>query len=230
MTSDREAPPLIALISATPSAIPPAAAGLAREFPEAQVWNILDDRLLSDAAASGQITPTLARRMRRLIGHALAEDASAVLLTCSMYGPVAHEYAGAATPVLAADDAAFADASGGEFTRLLVLASFDAALEDSVRRLSAASALAGRELEILGATVPAAFDGARRGDAAQVRAALRDACQGIGRQVDGIVLAQYSLAPASAGLADDLGVPVISGPESAGALLRSRLGTGRPTR
>ena len=71
----------IALISATPLAIAPAMAAVTEAFPDATVWNLLDDRLLADAQQAGGITPGLAARMDQLIELALAGGADGVLLT-----------------------------------------------------------------------------------------------------------------------------------------------------
>ncbi|MFF8960342.1 aspartate/glutamate racemase family protein [Streptomyces sp. NPDC014894] len=222
----RDRAPRIALISATPTAVAPAVAGLAEEFPAAEPWNLLDDRLLTDAPDHGPLPPRLVDRMRRLIGHALAGGADGVLLTCSLYGPVVD---GIETPVplLAPDTAAFAQAlalspeSGG----VLVLASFEAALRDTTARFSAAAAAAGSAAEPVGAVAPDAFGAARREDPAALFEALRNACAP--HRADVVLLAQYSLAPAAAPLSTALGLPVVSGPRAAAVALRSAL-TGRP--
>ena len=65
-------PPLVALISATPTAIAPAESAFARNFPSARLWNILDDRLLTEADSRGGLDDELRARMGRLIDHALA--------------------------------------------------------------------------------------------------------------------------------------------------------------
>ncbi|MBF8189399.1 hypothetical protein ITP53_27425 [Nonomuraea sp. K274] len=129
--------PRIALISATPAAIGPAVAGMNAVFPTADTWNLLDDKLLADATGPDGLTERLRERMRRLIRHALAEGASGVLLTCSMYGPVTRDFDGA-VPVLAADEAAFAEVAAGGYRSVLVVASLDSARTDSMTRLRAA--------------------------------------------------------------------------------------------
>jgi hypothetical protein len=75
----------IALISATPRAIGPASAAIAKAFPNGVVWNLLDDRLLADAE-SADTTDAAGARMDGLIQLAVDGGADAVLLTCSQYG------------------------------------------------------------------------------------------------------------------------------------------------
>ncbi|MFJ4682253.1 hypothetical protein [Streptomyces sp. NPDC088789] len=218
--------PRIALISATPTAVAPAVAGLAEEFPAAEPWNLLDDRLLTDAPRHGPLPSALVDRMGRLIGHALSGGADGVLLTCSLYGSLV-EAVDTPVPLLAPDTAAFERAFTSGFGRVLVLASFEAAMRDSVTRFSAAATAAGSATEPLGVVAPDALDAARREDTAALSDALRDACLPHLATADAVLLTQYSLAPAAATLSTALGVPVVSGPQAAAAALRSAL-TGRP--
>jgi hypothetical protein len=224
-----EQTPLIALISATPAAIRPALDGISAELPHARVWNILDDRLLADANEAGSVTPQLERRMNRLIGHALAEGADGILLTCSIYGPVATRFA-SNVPILAPDDAAFSDVIRGGLRRVLVVASFEAALLDAKARFDEAAGAAGVTIETSGAVAAAALPAANSGDSAALLRALIDACKPSVASIDAVLLAQYSLAPVAGELAAELGVPVFSGPASAARELGARLGAvGNPS-
>lgn len=216
--------PLIAVISATPAAIGPAAAGLKEGFPGATVWNILDDRLLVEADDAGGVDARLRDCMIRLIEHAKAEGATGILLTCSMYGSVAREFDGAGVPVLGSDDAVFAAVIDGGFRSVLVVASFESALVDAVERFGAFAAGASPHIE---STVPdGAFAATNAGDSAALIDALIAGCQPFVGAVDAVLLAQYSLAPATEPLSAALGIPVLSGPLRAATLLRSRVESG----
>ncbi|GGM90416.1 hypothetical protein GCM10011609_29240 [Lentzea pudingi] len=193
----------VALISATPAAIGPAVAALADRFPAAEPWNLLDDKLLADARDG--LTPALEERMRRLIALAVDGGAGAVLLTCSLYGELART-ASAAVPVLAPDDAAFDDVVALHPRRILVVASVEGALHDSTARLRRRSTS-----EVVGVHVPDALGA----DSDALTNALLTACGPLRSTVDAILLAQYSLAPATAALAEALGLPVFAGPLSA---------------
>ncbi|MFF1379319.1 hypothetical protein [Streptomyces sp. NPDC058308] len=195
--------PRIALISATPAAAGPAVAGLAEAFPRAEPWNLLDDALLTDAEVQGGLTPGLAGRMRRLIDYAVQGGARGVLLTCSLYGPVA-ERADAGVPVLAADAAAFAAALAGGHRRVLVLATFDAALGDSLDRFRAVAAADGSRTEAVGQVI-------RPGELPDPVGA------------DAVLLAQYSLAPRADELSAALRLPVYAGPRAAAHALRAEI-------
>lgn len=221
--------PVVALISATPAAIPPAQQGFAQEFPEAVLWNLLDDHLLTDARAAGGVTQALERRMTRLIEQAVDGGADAILLTCSMYGEVT-ERVPDIVPAYAPDEAVLADIVASGYRKILVVASIESALTDSVARLQAEIQASGQHTAVRGALAAKAFDAANDGNTAELIAAILTACRDRDEDVDAVFLAQYSLAPARDALASELGVAVHSGPHSAARAIRRRLaaGTDRP--
>ena len=216
--------PRIALIHATTAAIAPAMDGLAAGFPEAEPWNLLDDRLLPDADAAGGLTAELSERMSGLIEYACGAGAAGVLLTCSMYGPVATAAVG--VPVLAPDEGAFERVVREHWGGVLVVASFDTAGRDAAARLRTVLDEAGSETRVASVTATAAVGPSRTGDAGAIAHACFDAIAPVGGH-DAVVLAQYSLAPAAERLEARLGLPVVSGPRAAAALLKARL-TERP--
>lgn len=214
--------PLIALISAVPTSIPPTTAAFGEAFPDARLWNILDDRLLVDADEQGGLTPQLAERMKRLIEHAKTEGADAILLTCSLYAPVAHDMAvDADIPLLAPDDAVFAAATTSGFDRIALVSSGAAPLADSVRRLSA---LSPSHLQIVGVLAEDAAPAARSQDTAGIVESIATALAEVDGPVDAVVLGQFSLAPSADALAERVGVPVLAGPQYAVELIHERTG------
>lgn len=216
--------PRIALISATRSAIAPAVEAFRARFPEAEVWNLLDDKLLRDLETAGRMTPELEQRMHALIRYAAAADADGILLTCSQYGPIAAD-AGVEVPVLAPDEAAFAQVLGGDFATVLVLASIDSSLDDTLERLQAEAARAGSVVRFVGAVSHEARAAADRDDRAALATALRETALAHAEPVDAVFLAQYSLSPAADAVAEALGVPVVTGPDTAAVRLRGELGS-----
>jgi hypothetical protein len=214
--------PLIALISATTSAIGPAAAAFAQEFPEARLWNILDDRLLSDAEDSSGVTPQLAARMERLIQHAVGGGAGGILLTCSQYGFVSRSVS-IPVPIQAPDDAAFAEILAGGFGSVLIVASLPSTLADTTARLTAAGAEAGTPVQLDG-ICPA--DGAglvAAGDYARLASTLNEAIRARAPEPDALLLAQYSLAPVAEILQPMTRTAVLSGAACAARRLRAEL-------
>ncbi|MGC9501949.1 aspartate/glutamate racemase family protein [Streptomyces sp. WG7] len=218
-----EPQPLVAMIHAVPTAHRIAEETFAQEFPQATVWNVLDDRLLDDARDAGGLTDALRRRMLRLIGHVMDGGAQALLLTCSSYGEVVDT---ARTlwnvPVLKSDEAMFKAALAGPYGRIAVVASTPPAVPAAVAQLEALvpAVRPDRPVDIVTALSEEAA-GARPEEAARHLAdALRAAG---GADADAVLLAQYSLTPARDALADLLGVPVLDGAGAAARELRGLL-------
>jgi len=214
--------PVIALVSAVPAAIAPATNAFASEYPGASVWNILDDRLLVDADVRGGVTAELDERMARLIRHAAIEGADGILLTCSVYGSVAHRLAAEiGVPLMAPDDALFAAVADGGFASILLLSPAAGPLADSSERLSEHLRGAGLSTTVAGAAVEGAADAARSGDLDRLVALLEAAYRERVGSVDAVVLGQYSLSPAAEALSERIGVPVLAGPGRAARALRT---------
>ncbi|MEV8293085.1 aspartate/glutamate racemase family protein [Streptomyces rochei] len=214
---------LVAMIHAVPPAHRIAEEAFAREFPQATVWNVLDDRLLDDARRAGGLTGALRRRMLRLIGHVMDGGAQALLLTCSSYGEVVDT---ARTlwnvPVLKSDEAMFKAALAGPYRRIAVVASTPPAVPAAVAQLEALvpAVRPDRPVDFVTALSEEAA-GARPEEAARHLAeALRAAG---GADADAVLLAQYSLTPVRGALADLLGVPVLDGAGAAARELRGLL-------
>ncbi len=209
----------IALISATPLAIAPAAAAVSAALPDSTVWNLLDDRLLADLKEQGEMTGPLAARMDALIESALAGGADGVLLTCSQYGVRADHRDPPAdgVAVFSADGPLFHDAVTRAPTHVLLVASLESAAADSTARLDAAFTAAGSATHIHSVVVPAA---ASPLPVAELVDHLAAAIAGVTEPYDVVVLAQYSLAPAAEALRTQIAVPVLDGPSVAAARLR----------
>ncbi|OWA19111.1 Asp/Glu racemase [Streptomyces sp. CS227] len=217
-------PPLIALIHAVPTAARIAQDSFAREFPEARLWNILDDRLLDDARVTGGLDDALRRRMLRLIGLAADGGADGVLLTCSSYGEVVDTARTLwKTPILKSDESMFRAALTGPHDRLAVAASTSPAVPAAISQLDALAARLRPDRPVrLNAVLSEAAAGADapREAAEHLASALR-ATESDG--VQAVLLAQYSLAPAGPALSELLGVPVLDGAGAAAQELRSEL-------
>lgn len=219
-----EAHPLVAMIHAVPTGARVAQEAFAREFPQATVWNVLDDRLLDDARDVGGLTDVLRRRMLRLIGHVMEGGADGLLLTCSSYGEVVDTARSLwDVPVLKSDEALFKAALAGPFERIAVVASTPPAAPAAQAQLEALvpTVRPDRPVDI----VTALSEAAAGGGTPEVTARhLADALtSGGAADADAVLLAQYSLAPAREALAELLDVPVFDGAGAAARELRGLL-------
>ncbi|MGQ4487861.1 aspartate/glutamate racemase family protein [Streptomyces sp. SAS_281] len=216
--------PLVAMIHAVPAAHRIAHEAFTREFPQATVWNVLDDRLLDDARAAGGLTGALRRRMLRLIGHVMDSGARALLLTCSSYGEVVDTARDLwDVPVLKSDEAMFKAALAGPYRRIAVVASTPPAVPAAVAQLEALvpAVRPGRPIDIVTAL---SEEAAAADDPEATARLLADALHTAGgADVDAVLLAQYSLTPAGSALATLMGVPVLDGAGAAARELRHLL-------
>jgi Asp/Glu/hydantoin racemase len=216
--------PLVAVINATSASVAPAEAALAEAFPEAQVWNLLDDRLISDAEAAGGLTPALSHRMLSLIDYASTGGADAVLLSCSMYGPVLDQARRAQElPMLSSDEALFEEVASRSFDSVLLLGPLASAVEDSVARLRQMLRASASETRLIGRVAAGAIEATAYSDIDELVRALQAAASSYVDDVDAVVLANFSLAPARAVLEAALHIPVLSAPDLAAERLRHSL-------
>ena len=226
MSINDQRAPLVAVINATVASVSPAKAGLAQAFPEATVWNLVDDRLIRDADAAGGLTPALSSRMLNLIEYAVTGGAEAVLLSCSMYGPVLeharHDYD---VPMLSSDEELFDEVARRSFRSVLLLGPLAPAVEDSVTRLREvlSRSTGAATPRIIGQMADGAVTATTRGDKEELVRVLTSAASPHLKDVDAVVLGNFSLAPAREGLEAALQIPVLSAPELAAARLRRSL-------
>lgn len=209
----------IALIHALAHSVEPINAALARDWPEAQRMNLLDDSLSADLAASGRgLDAVMHERFARLAQYAVDCGSQAILFTCSAFGPcieaVARQHA--PLPVLKPNEAMIDDAvaQGGAVG---LIASFAPTLQSMPAEFPPGTVLH----TALAAEAMAALNA---GDGARHDALVCDAAEQLKR--DGaqlIALAQFSMARARDAVAARTGLPVLTTPDSAVRALRRRV-------
>jgi Asp/Glu/hydantoin racemase len=206
----------ITLIHALKHSIVPIEASFARLWPDATLMNLVDDSLSTDLARDGRLTVAMTDRFLGLGRYAASTGADAILFTCSAFGPcieaVAREHA--PMPVLKPSEAMIEQAAARGH-RIGLLSTFPPTLVSMPREFPSS-------LQIVPKLVEGAMAALDRGDRAEhdrlVAAASRDL-----RDCDLIALAQYSMAPAAALVAEASGLPVLTTPDSAVLKLKQLL-------
>ena len=210
----------IALIHALRHSLAPIAASFARLWPEPQLMNLLDDSLSSDLARDGKLTEAMTQRFLALGRYVATTGADGILFTCSAFGPCieAVARAHAPMPVLKPNEAMIeqAVASG---RKIGLLSTFAPTLASMPREFPAS-------VEIVPKLAEGALAALDRGERDQHDRLVAEAARDL-RGCDVIALAQYSMAPAKALVAEATGRLVLTTPDSAVEKLKSLLAARR---
>jgi hypothetical protein len=206
----------ITLIHALKHSIQPVEAAFAKLWPEARLMNLLDDSLSADLARDGRLSEAMTGRFLQLGRYAAGTGADAILFTCSAFGPCieAVARAQAAMPVLKPNEAMIeqAAARGG---KIGLLSTFPPTLASMPREFPAS-------LEIVPKLAEGAMAALDRGDRAEHDRLVTEASKDL-RDCDLIALAQYSLAPTAALVAEATGRPILTTPDSSVLKLKAML-------
>ena len=211
----------IALVHALKHSILPIEAAFASHWPEARLMNLLDDSLSADVARDGRITEAMTERFLRLGRYAKGAGADAILFTCSAFGAcieaVAREQA--PMPVLKPNEAmieqAVGQVAGKGGRRIGLLSTFAPTLVSMPPEFPGS-------VEIVPKLAEGALAALDRGDRSEHDCLVAEAAKDL-RDCDLIALAQYSMAPAAALVAEISGLPVVTTPDSAVLKLKQAL-------
>ncbi len=203
----------LGLIHTSATLVPLFAELCSKYLPNVKVFNIVDDSLIKNTIACGELTASTSRRVVNYAGSAEEAGADYILFTCSSIGP-AVEAAAALTgvPVLRVDQP-MADIAVRSGKRIGVIATLSTTLEptsDLVRRRAIA---AGKEIELVPVLCEGAFDALMSGDAATHDAKVGAALKKLVQEVDVILLAQASMARVVDALDEaDKKIPILASP------------------
>ena len=182
-------------------------------LPQVKVFNIVDDSLIKNTIACGELTPATARRVVNYVGSAEAAGADFILVTCSSIGAAVEAAAGLTNvPVLRVDQP-MADQAVRTGKRIGVIATLSTTLEPTSDLVKRRAAVAGKEIELQAVLCEGAFDALMSGDGAKHDEMVGKALRELSAKVDVIVLAQASMARVADALApEDKKVPILASP------------------
>src|ERR1700756_5402266 len=205
----------ITLVHALKHSIAPIEASFARLWPDARLMNLLDDSLSADLARDGRLTDAMTGRFLSLGRYAAATCADAILFTCSAFGPCieAVARAHAPMPVLKPNEAMIEQAA--QARRVGLLSTFAPTLASMPAEFPAS-------VELVPKLAEGALAALDRGDRAEHDRLVVGASRDL-RDCDLIALAQYSMAPAAALVAEATRLPVLTTPDSAVTKLKGLL-------
>lgn len=194
-------------------------------WPEAEIVNILDESLYSDAASDGTLAPSVPGRLRSLFEHCVLSGAKAIVFTGSTFGPaVDAAKRGVHVPVLKADEA-MAELATARGPRILIVCTAARAIPIIQRNIEAAAASSNSSLHIEATCVAGAKDAISGGRLADHNRLVGKAVEGaaLSGQYDVIVVGQISMVPALGLLCPSAVARVITSPSASLAKLRSIL-------
>jgi Asp/Glu/hydantoin racemase len=189
---------------------------ISQSLPNVNVFNIVDDSLIKDVIAKGELTAQTARRVVDYVGSAESAGADFIMVTCSSIG-AAVEASAALTkvPVLRVDQP-MADAAVQMGTKIGVIATLPTTLAPTSDLVKRRAAAAGKEIELVSRLCEGAFDALMSGDAAKHDTMVAEALKELSTQVDVILLAQASMARVVDTLSEaDKKVPILASPPQA---------------
>lgn len=203
----------LGLIHTSATLVPVFADLCAKFLPHVKVFNIVDDSLIKNTIACGELTPDTARRVVNYADSAQDAGADFILYTCSSIGPAVETAATLSkVPVLRVDQP-MADKAVQSGKKIGVLATLSTTLNpttDLVRRRAIAL---GKEIELLPVLCEGAFEALMSGDAATHDQKVGNALKELSGEVDVILLAQASMARVVDTLSDaDKKVPILASP------------------
>ncbi|NKC12522.1 MAG: arylsulfatase [Gammaproteobacteria bacterium] len=213
----------IVLIHALEGAIGPIREAFEADWPQAGIFNLMDDSLSVDRARDGGLTPAMVERFVTLTDYAVAAGADGILFTCSAFHR-AIEVARAkhTIPILKPDEAMMEAALEAE-RHIALLATFEPTLATAKAEMERLAAAAGRRIEVSAVHVPGALSALQAGDAAgHDDLIVRKAGELTG--ADAVMLAQFTMAPVAPRVRLPGGGPVFTSPGTAVRKLRQRLG------
>ena len=182
-------------------------------LPGVKTFNIVDDSLIKNTIACGELTAATSRRVVNYAGSAQDAGADFILFTCSSIGP-AVEMAASLTkvPVLRVDQP-MADQAVQIGKRIGVIATLSTTLEPTSDLVKRRAAAAGKDIEWVSQLCEGAFDALMSGDTATHDKMVGDALKQLSKETDVILLAQASMARVVDTLdAADKRVPILASP------------------
>ena len=222
----------IALIHALEESVVPARAALARNWPDAFAFDLLDTSLAIDLAhAGGKLDGPMMERFSSLAFYAAAHEGRGghlrgILFTCSAFGPAIDRVKSQVpVPVLRPNESAFREAlaRGNKIALIVTFAASGKSLETELHQMAEA---AGHSVSVETLFVDHALAALKQGDGEQHDRLIAGAARRLGPH-DALILGQFSLARAAGAVrAQGWGDRVITTPDAAIKELRQLVEAG----
>lgn len=178
--------------------------------PEVPSRHIVDETILPYAREHG-VNDELQHRVADTILGAIQDGSEVVLCTCSTIGGCAEAVQADTDKTVQRVDRAMAEKAVALGSRILVAATLASTLQPTCELVGDAATKAGKDVEIIEVFCASAWPKFEAGDREGYFAEIAAELQNVATQGDVVVLAQASMAGATA-LCADLPIPVLSSP------------------
>lgn len=214
----------LGLIHTSATLVPVFAELCAKFLPGIKTFNIVDDSLIKNTIACGELTATTSKRVVSYAASAEEAGADYILYTCSSIGPAVEIAAQLqSVPVLRVDQP-MADKAVSTGKKIGVIATLQTTLAPTSDLVRRRAILQKKEIELEAVLCEGAFEALMSGDAATHDQKVGDALKALSKKVDVIVLAQASMARVVDTLtAEEKRVPILASPPIAMEYLASIL-------
>lgn len=191
---------------------------------DCKIMNILDDSMIADIIAAGEMTKAVKRRLYGYYEIAVASGAELILNTCSSIGDAvygAREFF--PVPIVRIDEPMTIRAI--ELASSIgVLATLPTTLDPTLRLINRIASGQGKQVKAVSALAEGAFQALTSGDGARHDELVSEAAKRVADSVDVILLAQGSMARMEAPLAALTGKVVLSSPRLGAEYVKTMLG------
>ena len=203
----------LGLIHTSATLVPVFAELCSKYLPHVKTFNIVDDSLIKNTIARGELTADTSRRVMTYANSAQQAGADYILYTCSSIGPAVEAAAVVMNvPVLRVDQP-MADKAVQLGKKIGVIATLSTTLDPTSDLVRRRASVAGKDIELISVLCEGAFEALMNGDAATHDKKVGDALKQLANEVDVIVLAQASMARVVDTLSDaDKKVPILASP------------------
>lgn len=208
------------MLHATEVAIDPITVAFEKDWPEAEIVNLLDDSLSPDRAQVAQLSESLTERFVLLGKYGYTAGADAILVTCSAFGPAIDRMKELLPiPVMKPNEAMFRAAlSKGD--AIAMIATFEPAIRTMESEFEEFSSETGRNALLDTILVSEAMTALRSGNVMGHNGIVASCATKL-QPYDAVMLAHFSTSRASEMLQKRVNIPVLTAPDSSVQQLRS---------
>ncbi len=204
-------PPVVTIVHTSILAVESLTALFEELGPEVELRHVVDEGLLPEIVAKGEVTPALRLRLLASFRSAADDGCDVIFSQCSSVGDVAEEATKWVDVPVIRIDTPMAEEACRAGPRVGVLATLTTTLDPTRRLLLDTAARVGARIVVVARLVEGAFDLLEAGDRAAHDDRVLDAARGLLGEVHCLVLAQGTMAAILPRLGQTR-VPVLTSP------------------